>query len=247
MLPELGRRVDGDDAALVDDGDPVAEHLHLRQDVGGEQDGRRAAQRLDELAGLPDLVGVEPDGRLIEDEDRRLRDEAVGQRHPLPVPLGEPPDELARHVREGALLKRRPHPLAPSPARDPLEAGAVVQVLLHAQLRVERDVLRQVADAPAHLERALGDVQPVDPDRAGGGREHPRQDPQGGRLAGPVWTQKSHDLTRLDLEGDVGEGGEGVVALGEVRDFNGGRHGGKASPPTIVSTAPMLVKGRCFR
>ncbi len=43
----------------------------------------------DQVADLHDLARVEPDGRLVEDEDLRLVDERAGEADPLAVPLRE--------------------------------------------------------------------------------------------------------------------------------------------------------------
>ena len=57
--------------ALIDHDDPRADRLHLGQDVGGKDDGVLLPQLLDQPADLDDLLGVEADGRLVQDHDRR--------------------------------------------------------------------------------------------------------------------------------------------------------------------------------
>ena len=54
------RRVHGDDPPLVDDDDAMAGLADFRKDVRAEDDGVIAAQVLDELACLVDLLRVEP-------------------------------------------------------------------------------------------------------------------------------------------------------------------------------------------
>ena len=65
---QVVRRVDGDDAALIDDDDPLAGLADLGQDVRAEDDRVLAAQLLDQAPGLDDLLRVEAGGRLVEDE-----------------------------------------------------------------------------------------------------------------------------------------------------------------------------------
>ena len=70
---ERGRRALGDDVAVVDDPDPVREHVRLLEVLRGQEDGDAV------LAGEPrDLVpeggaalDVEPGRRLVEEEDPR--------------------------------------------------------------------------------------------------------------------------------------------------------------------------------
>ncbi len=45
-----------------------------------------------------DLVGVEADGRLIQDEDGRIADEGLGEADPLPVALGEIFNQPGVHI-----------------------------------------------------------------------------------------------------------------------------------------------------
>ena len=68
-----------------------------------------------------------------------------------------------------------------------LELGPVAQVLRDAHLVVERDVLRQVADLPADLERLVEDVVPGEARPAAGGGEEGREDPHRRGLARPRW------------------------------------------------------------
>ena len=70
---ELGSGVSrASDAAVVDDGDPVAELVGLLHVVGGEQD--RLAVGVELAEDLPQgdaALRVEPGGRLVEEQDRR--------------------------------------------------------------------------------------------------------------------------------------------------------------------------------
>ncbi len=72
----------------MDDQDTVAGHLHLRQDMGRDQDGVFLAKILDQLAYLPDLDRVEPDRWLVQDQQVRFTEQRVRQPDPLPVPFG---------------------------------------------------------------------------------------------------------------------------------------------------------------
>ena len=75
-----------------------------------EDDGALLAELADELARLPYLVGVEPDRRLVEDEDGRVVDEGLGQPDALAVALGELPYQPPLDVVDPALLHDLPDP-----------------------------------------------------------------------------------------------------------------------------------------
>jgi len=72
------RRVHRDES-LAKDADPVAQTLGFIQVVGADED--RAAlptQRLDEIAHRLGSFGIQPAGRLVQEEDRRLVEQRAG-------------------------------------------------------------------------------------------------------------------------------------------------------------------------
>ena len=88
------------------------------QDVGRQQHRALAAQLPDQRVRLPDLVRIQADGRLVEDQDRRPREQRVRQADPLPVAARQRADDLGAPLAEAGdadrVVDRRP-PLA---ARD---------------------------------------------------------------------------------------------------------------------------------
>ena len=109
-------------------------------------------ERLDELADLDDLVGVEPRRRLVEDEDGRVVEDGLGEAEALPVALGQVLDLLAVDAREAAGADRALDGRAPRAAGlgagiDAPRVGREVEVLGHREVLVEGDGLGQVADA----------------------------------------------------------------------------------------------------
>ena len=79
---ETGRQlflgVFGYDPAVVDDDHAFGDCRGFGQDVGAQNDGPCARQVTDELPDFDDLFGVEPDSRLVQNEDRRVVDEGLG-------------------------------------------------------------------------------------------------------------------------------------------------------------------------
>src|SRR5262249_27748844 len=134
--------------------------------------------------------------------------------------LGQGADELPADVGQPAAREDVVDALAPPRAVDALDAGAEVQVLDDAHLRVQRAVLRHVADAPPDLDRLPEDVQAVDGGLAGGGRHVAGQDAHGGRFAGAVGAEEAHDLAARHVEGYLPDGRVIAVVLGEVAYVN---------------------------
>ena len=78
--------------------------------------------------------------------------------------------------------------------RDALDLGAEREEAADGKVRIEHDVLGQVADPFADGERVLLDVEAVDRHAAFARRKEPGEDPHDRRLAGAVGSEESHDL-----------------------------------------------------
>ena len=69
---QLGRGAFGDDPAVVDHHDVAGQAVGLLEVLGGEQHGGALGhQSLDDPPQVLAALGVEPGGRLVEEEDRR--------------------------------------------------------------------------------------------------------------------------------------------------------------------------------
>ena len=102
---QAARRVRGDDPALVDDGDAVAEALGLVHEVRDQDDrGAAVADLLDEVPGDPPRGGVEPRGHLVEEDDLGRADERQSDEQPLALPAGEAREGSVPLLREPPLL-----------------------------------------------------------------------------------------------------------------------------------------------
>ena len=80
-----------DDLSPEEHGDPVGDIEDLG-DFMGDDDRRKAEQPVgigDELVDRPADDGVQPRGRLIEEDNLRLQEERPGEPHPLLHPPGE--------------------------------------------------------------------------------------------------------------------------------------------------------------
>src|SRR5262249_5244077 len=128
---QVTERAGGGDLAAVDDDDRVTGHLDFRQDVRREEDRVFLAEFADQLAGLTDLGRVEASGRLVEDEDRRVGEEGIGEADTLTVTLRECADELSADIGEPASLQDVVEALTAAPTVEALDAGPEMQVLVN--------------------------------------------------------------------------------------------------------------------
>ena len=92
---QLGARPLGDDLALVDEGDLVAELLGLFQVVRRQQDRRPLlVDALDVVPELEPQLDVDAGGGLVEDQQARPVHQGAGQDQPPLHPAGEGPGAL---------------------------------------------------------------------------------------------------------------------------------------------------------
>ena len=146
-----------------EDADPVAHLLHLVQQVRREQhrDALVRAQPLDQQQQLAHTLGVDVDGRLVQDQDRRLLDQRVGDAEPLAHAARELAD-LAVGVVEEADVVEHARCGRRSRCGDAVELGGVAQVLARRQVVVEADVIGEVSDPRLDGQRGAGRIDAVD-------------------------------------------------------------------------------------
>src|SRR5581483_8854437 len=235
-LGEVLGSILGRDLPVADDHHPPAGHADLGQDVRGQDDGVLAAQAFDELSGLIDLLGVETDGWLVQDDDVGIVDQRLGDAHPLLVALRELAYELAAHVFDLTGVQSVLEPLADAARRQPLEPGDELEVRLDRHLGVERHRFGQIADALPGLQRLAEHVVAGHSHGPRGRRHEAGDDAHGGRLSGPIGTQKAEDLALLHGEADVAHRQLVGVALAQVLHFD---HGATLRRATVW-TRPAL-------
>ena len=196
----------GDDLAVVDDGDAVAERVGLLEIVGGEEDGGAGfAQPADLVPHPGPALGVEPGGRLVEEEELGEVHQPDAHVEAALLAAGVGPGLAVAAVGELQGLEQ----LGGTRAR--IGGAHAVQAALHDQLpasgdlRVAAPLLADVADPLAHPaglaeQVAAGNGRPAAGDREQGG-EHPERR----RLAGAVGAEEAEGLASLDVEVDAGD------------------------------------------
>ncbi len=150
ILVDVTRRADLLDAALVEDGESVAQRQRLVLVVGDEDEGDAdlALDRLELDLHLLAQLEVERAERLVEQQHPRPVDERAGQRDALALAAGE----LRRPAVAEVLAE--PHHVqrlqrAPRGARllaDLLDPQPVLDVLEHVHVREQRVVLEDGVD-----------------------------------------------------------------------------------------------------
>ncbi len=198
------QRVAGDDLAVVDDDDAVAQPLGLFHVV------RRVEQRLAAAAQLLEVVEdgvaalrIDADGRLVEDQDVGVVDQRGGD---VEAPLHAAAE--GRRLVLGAIgqadqLQRRVDALAQQRAGEAVERAEQLQVGGGAEVLVDRELLRHDADAALGARAVLGQLAGAhaplaDEDPAAVGGDQAAEHRHRRRLAGAVRPEQADDLAGAD-------------------------------------------------
>ena len=229
-----GRRVLGEDPALLQDRDPVA-HLDRLVDVVGDEDDRLADLGLQaqELVLQPLAVDrVDRPERLVHQHHRRVGGERAGDADALALAARQlrrvAPAQLALEadqVQQLVHARRRP---ALVPAQQLRDRGDVVG---DRAVREQADLLDHVADvAPQLVLVAVAHAAAADEDVAGRDVDHPVDHPHRGGLAAAGRPDEHADLARGHLEAEAVDGRAvgARVALGDLPELQrGGLTGGR--------------------
>ena len=202
---------------MVDDPDPVREHVGLLEVLRRQEDGHALVLResADLLPERRSALDVEARRRLVEEEDPRRVHEREREVEPALHPAG-----VAAHLAVGCLGQADPDQQlirAPNAVglRQGLERGLQAQVLAAGQERVEGSLLECRADPRPHLRPFVDNVETGHAGGARGRREQRREHVHSRRLAGAVGAEEAVDLARGDREVD---GVDRARALFELAD-----------------------------
>ena len=177
------------------------------------------AEALDERADLDHLLGVEADGRLVEDEHRRVADECLRKADTLLIALGQVLDEAVFHIlhlaeRHDVLQMGAPGQLAFFQVKDK------VQIALDRHIGIQRRNLREIADIGLCPDRVLKDVGAVDEHLPRGRGDVAGEHVHGRGLAGAVRAKKAQNLAVLNSKADVVHSLLVTVVLCQISDFD---------------------------
>ena len=220
-----------DQSSVVDDPDPVARSLHLRQDVGRQEDRPAASRRLQhEVVEFPLDDGVETLRGFVQDQQVRLMHQSLDQSELLDVPVGERGDprfEVACEAIRQTVEGRR---------AESAERGEELEISAARHPPIGAEVTGQVADAAMDLEDVTVGIQSEQggvPHRRAKEIQH-RSDRRG--LTSTVGTEESEDLAGLDLKGHLLDPTAHAVPLGEPIENDRGAGSHRATPAGLRYT-----------
>jgi hypothetical protein len=167
------RRAGGDDAAVIDDHDVVAERRNLLHHVTREQHAvADGAQAQDQGAQRPRRHHVEPVRGLVEEQVLRRVRQCARERDLDPLALRESLRAAVGDRTEVEFGDQRLDAPFERGAVEPVQPAEVGDVLARGELRVDAGAVRQHADPTARGQRVRLHVDAVDGGSAGVGPHH---------------------------------------------------------------------------
>ncbi len=163
-------------------------------------------QFADQPAHLPDLVRIQPDRRLVQDQQLRIVYQRFRQTRPLAISFRQLPDDPPPNVLQPAKLLHFLHTAPDVPPTHTLQLRAETKILIHPHLRIQRDVFRHVSDPPPDFHGLCKHIESRDrhaPRRCG---KKAGQNPHRRRLPRAVRTKQPHDFSARHLERHVVHG-----------------------------------------
>ena len=222
----------------------VAHRPDLREDVGAEDDGVVLGQVPDQIPDLHHLLGVQAHGGLVQNDDLGKAQDGLGQAHPLPVALGQVPDQPGAHVLQMGQGQDLIQLVLPLVLGDLLQLRAEAEILLHRHVGIQGRDLRQVPDAGPGGLRLLQNIVALHQHLALRGGQIAGHDIHRGGFSGAVRPQKAEDLAVLHREAQVVHRVVVPVSLHQIFDLdhtNNLLQGWKQAGPALVSL-PSIKK-----
>src|SRR5262249_11507626 len=173
---------------------------------------------MDEVPELASRLGVDARGRLVEQQELRLVQDAGGKRKALLPAAGKLRGKLVATAGEPPALHDATHYRACVGHLE--DACHEIEILEHRQVVVEAELLRHVADLAADQRRLPDDVEPETGAVSTVGDEEPAQYANGGGLAAAIGAEKAADFTLGDLQAQPIDYLQGTEALSQVMDID---------------------------
>jgi hypothetical protein len=195
------------DAPLMNDGDIIAQTIHLAHDVSRKQDGlANGSLRLNEMENLPPHEDVQVSRRFIEDDDRRIMNHAPRNVHLLPLTGRETAAGLVEEFLHSKNVGEAIDAILECRTREAIEASKKMKQLGSRGPLIQAGGPREEADVRAHLAGLFRDIESTDKGAPTRGPQHRRKNAQGRCLACAILTEKAEHAARPTLEAHAIQG-----------------------------------------
>ena len=218
QVERLGRSREtafGDDAAALDERDPIAGGFHFAEQMGIEKHRDPVgAQFGDDVAHQQPSQWIEAGGRLVQEHELRLVQQRLCQPHALQHALAVAAQRAIGRIDEVHAGQQSIDAGVQRAASQPIEAAVKPQQLRRRERVVKTEMLGKKADARAR--RAIAERGAEHLSRAGCRLDQRQQHLDRGGLAGAVRPEEPEDLARTHAERQIRHGDGGTELLAQL-------------------------------
>jgi hypothetical protein len=198
---QLAARALGDDAAMVDDGEPLREPVRLIEVLRREEHCRTSSRdAAHEVPHLRPAARIEARRRLVEEEDLRNGDEACRDVDAAPLTAGVGQHLPASGVGQTERVEQLGGALSRGAPRQSEQPAHEHEILVPREILVDGRVLAGQAHLLPHRARLTHHVVAEDGRGARGGFEQRGEDADGGGLARAVGAEQTVHRSFTDTE-----------------------------------------------
>src|SRR5690625_1403456 len=193
----------------------------------GRHDHTQIPLLLQRVQVVPDArpgLGVETDGRFVQEQDAGVMDEGAGDLEPSFHSTGQLSDQAALPVRQLDDLQQLTDTAPAFRAWHAVHLSVELQVLVYSQAIIQAGLLEHDTQVPPSLQRLTDNVMARQPRGATVGLEDRTQDVDKGCLAGPVRAKQCEQLTLSHLHVYVIQRNGATVALTHAINGDGVLH-----------------------
>ena len=181
----------------------MGDRLQVRDDVGGKQHDLFLRVSFQNVAEVDPLLGVQPGGRLVQDQKVRFVEQGLGDAQPAAHSAGKGPELFAAGFLQADRAQQFLHPRFGPGAGHPFQHGHIQQKVPGGVPGITGKLLWQIAQ-PVPVGRPQGvDGDSIQAHPAGRGPQDPADHPQQGGFPRPVGTQQAVNAG-LQNRGDPG-------------------------------------------
>ena len=202
----------GEQGSVVDDRDACRQALDVGADVRGENDDPLAGHIAQKRSKSHAFLGIQSRRRFVDDQEPRVVEQRLRDADALAHAAGETAQRPRPCVREVESFQQHRDAGAQLAPPDAFQRADVFEELDRREMRIDAEVLREIAERAAKLVGRFGDVASVEADRPAAGPRYRREHAHQRRFSRAVGAEQPQN-SGLEPHREISHGADRAVAF----------------------------------